>query len=295
MRSMLFVPADSERKLHKCCDTGTDAVILDLEDSVVPTRKAEARKMAVDFLYGMQEKSHLISLWVRINSLDTDLWMQDLEAVVPAAPHGLLIPKPRSGDDVARLSRELDKLEAAADIPAGAIKLLPIVTETAVSVIKLHTYIDCSARVSAMSWGAEDLPADLGAISNRDENDELTSIYKLARDLCLLTSVAAGAQAIDTVYTNFRNEEGLKQECDRAARDGYTGKMAIHPAQIATINHAFTPAQDDIIRAKRIVEAFHARPGAGVISLNGEMLDRPHLIRAERLLSRARHTKSNKS
>lgn len=286
MRSMLFVPGDSERKFVKSLDTGVDAIILDLEDSVALEGKSEARKTTADFLERARTRRGHPGLWVRINSLDTDLWMGDLAAVIPARPDGLIMPKPRSGADVTRLSVALDQAETAAGVPVGHTRLLPIITETAISVIQMHTYIGCSERTEAMSWGAEDLPADIGAGSNRDDNGELTSIYRLARDLCLLTSVAAGVQPMDTVYTNFRDDDGLARECRLAARDGYTAKMAIHPAQVATINTAFTPTAEEIAHAERIVEIFSA--GAGVASLDGEMLDRPHLTRAEKLLARAR-------
>ncbi len=286
MRSMLFVPGDSERKFQKSLGSGADAIILDLEDSVACKNKADARKKTADFLAKARAQGGHPSLWVRINSLTTDLWLEDMETVLPAGPDGLVMPKPRSGSDVTRLSRELDTLEGANGIGIGTTKLLPIITETALSVLQMHTYIGCSMRVEAMSWGAEDLPADIGASSNRDDNGELTSLYKLARDLCLLTSVAAGVQPMDTVFTNFRNDAGLLQNCRLAARDGYTGKMAIHPAQVATINMSFTPTMEEVAHAERIIAAFQSVPGAGVASLDGEMLDRPHLVRAQRLLMR---------
>ena len=292
MRSMLFVPGDSERKFQKSLSAGADAIILDLEDSVAFDNKAGARRQTADFLVQAQARSRAQAegprLWVRINSLDTDIWLEDMAAIVPAAPDGLVMPKPRSGADVTRLSLELDRLEAASGHTSGQIKLLPIVTETALSVIQMHTYVGCSPRIAAMSWGAEDLSADVGASSNRDEAGELTSVYKLARDLCLLTSVAIGVQPMDTVFTSFRDDAGLLKTCRHAARDGYTGKMAIHPAQVATINAAFTPTAEDILQAERIVAAFAVQPGAGVAALDGEMLDRPHLTRAQKLLARAK-------
>ncbi len=295
MRSMLFVPGDSERKFRKSLDTPADAIILDLEDSVALDGKVEARKSTAAFLKEARRHDRHPALWVRINSLDTDLWMADLATVIPSRPDGLIMPKPRSGDDVSRLSVALDQAETAAGVPLGNTRLLPIITETAVSVIQMHTYIDCSARIEAMSWGAEDLPADIGAASNRDDDGELTSVYRLARDLCLLTSVAAGVQPMDTVYTNFRDDEGLARECRHAARDGYTGKMAIHPAQVDTINTAFTPTAEEIAHAERIVRVFAESPGTGVAALDGEMLDRPHLTRAEKLLARARAATTNRN
>jgi len=300
MRSMLFVPGDSERKFGKSLGSGADAIILDLEDSVHFDNKAQARKLTADFLRHAQTlanspaggaKDCHPSLWVRINGLNTGFWRDDLAEIISAMPDGIMVPKPRSGADVSTLSQELDLLEAASGISAGHTKLLPIVTETALSVIHMHTYIGCSPRIAAMSWGAEDLSADIGASSNRDDAGELTSVYRLARDLCLLTSVAAGVQPVDSVFTNFRDEEGLLRECHRAARDGYSGKMAIHPVQVAPINEAFTPSQNDLARAERIVAAFDAAPSAGVAALDGEMLDLPHLIRAEKLLARARRAR----
>ncbi|MEO1608435.1 MAG: CoA ester lyase [Pseudomonadota bacterium] len=295
MRSMLFVPGDSERKFLKSLSSGADAIILDLEDSVSLAKKPEARTLTRHFLHQARagQQNHP-DLWVRINSLDTDFWLQDLEAILPAQPDGIMMPKPRSGADVMRLSAELDKLETASALAIGQVKLLPIITETAISVIQMHTYIDCPKRVVAMTWGAEDLPGDIGASTNRDENGSLTSIYQLARDLCLLTSVAAGVQPMDTVFTNFRDDTGLDCECRLAARDGYTGKMAIHPAQIDIINKAFTPTPDDVAHATRIIAAFDATPDAGVASLDGQMLDRPHLTRAQKLLARAKSTGQNK-
>ncbi len=287
MRSMLFVPGDSERKFVKSLATGVDAIILDLEDSVAAANKLDARRTTAEFLNRARANHNHPGLWVRINALDTELWMGDLAAVIPARPDGLIVPKPRCGGDVARLSVALDQAEATAGLPIGHTRLLPIITETAVSVIQMHTYIGCSDRIEAMSWGAEDLPADIGAASNRDDNGDLTSVYKLARDLCLLTSVAAGVQPMDTVFTNFRDQAGLAIECRFAARDGFTGKIAIHPDQVDTINRAFTPTADQIAHARRVIEVFAATPGTGVAALDGEMLDRPHLTRAEKLIARA--------
>jgi citrate lyase subunit beta/citryl-CoA lyase len=287
MRSMLFVPGDSERKFSKSLTVGSDAVILDLEDSVAPDKKSEARRIIPDLLQNARSRVHRPLLYVRINALGTDDWMADLASVMPACPDGIVLPKPRSGDDVHQLAVALDHAETDAGTSRGFTKILPIVTELAVSVVQLPTYVDCSSRMIAMSWGAEDLSSDLGATTSRNEHGELLSVFRLARDSCLLTAVAARVQPMDTVFVNFRNDAALTQEAREAARDGFTGKIAIHPAQVGIINAAFTPSTQEIARAERIVAVFADASATGVASLDGEMLDRPHLVRAQRLLERA--------
>ena len=225
---------------------------------------------------------------MRINSLDTPYWHHDLHAVMPAQPDGIILPKPTSGEDVDRLAMALDHGEQPANTTRGHTKILPIATEVAISVLQLHTYVGVSSRMTAFSWGAEDLSSHLGAMGNRTPEGAYTSPYRLVRDLSLITAVAAGAQPIDTVYVNFRDEAGLIAECREAARDGFTGKMAIHPAQVAPINEAFTPTAEDVAHAQRIVQVFADNPSAGVAALDGEMLDRPHLVRAQRTIERAK-------
>jgi citrate lyase subunit beta/citryl-CoA lyase len=287
MRSMLFVPGDSERKFQKAMGVGADALILDLEDSVTAEQKPAARDMIAGMLREAGAQADRPKLYVRINALDTGYWSDDLGAVMPAKPDGILLPKPMSGEDVSRLAVALDHAEQPVGTQNGHTKILPLVTEVATSVLLLHTYINASSRMTVMSWGAEDLSSQIGSSTNRGPDGDFTSPYRLVRDLCLITAVATSAQPIDTVFVNFRDEAGLEKESREAARDGFTGKIAIHPAQVAPINAAFTPTADEIARAKRIVEVFEANPASGVASLDGEMLDRPHLVLAQRLLDRA--------
>jgi citrate lyase subunit beta / citryl-CoA lyase len=288
MRSMLFVPGDSEKKFQKAMGVGADALILDLEDSVAAEQKPEARKITAALLGAGRSVEGRPLLYVRINSLDTPYWSEDLAAVMPAKPDGIVLPKPTSGADVHRLAVALDHGEQPAGTPVGTTRILPIATEVAVSVLQMHTYVGSSSRMDALSWGAEDLSSQVGAATNRRPDGDYTSPYRLARDLCLLTAIAADAQPMDTVYVNFRDEAGLIKEAREAARDGFTGKMAIHPAQVAPINAAFTPNDDEITHAQRIIQVFADNPTSGVAALDGEMLDRPHLVRAERLIARAR-------
>lgn len=286
MRSMLFVPADSERKLAKALGSRTDGLILDLEDFVAAEKRPAARKLTAEFIASARAEGARAQLWVRINPLDGPDWEADLADIMAAAPAGVLLPKPSSGQDVHRLSIALGHAESRHGLADGATKILPIVTEVPLSVLQLPTYVGSSTRLSAMSWGAEDLGAVIGSLANRDETGGFTSPYRLVRDLCLITASAAGVQPMDTVYVNFRDTAGLQAEARAAKRDGFTGKMAIHPDQVDPINEVFTPSAAEIAHAKAVVGAFAA--GAGVASLNGAMLDKPHLKLAERVLASAR-------
>ena len=288
MRSLLFVPADSERKLAKGTASGADALLIDLEDSVAADRKPVAREMARDFVASVKPQQQRPRLYVRINNLLSDFWQDDLDVVMQAGPDGIMLPKPRSGDDVHHLSLLLGQLEERHDLAQDATRIIAIATETPLAVLSMASFVDASARLEGLTWGAEDLSAELGSTTTRDADGVFTSPYRLARDLCLFTAVAAGAQPIDTVFIDFRDGDGLKREATTAARDGFTGKMAIHPDQVAIINAAFTPSAAEIERAQGIVDMFAASPEAGVISLNGQMYDRPHLTRAERVLARAK-------
>jgi len=289
MRSLLFIPADDEKKLGKGAATGADALILDLEDAVSAARKAAARTLAAQYIAGARSREGGPRLYVRVNALETDLWQDDVAAVVGARPDGILLPKSRSGEDVHKLSIALRHEEERAGVPAGATRIVAIATETPLSVLQLHTYVDSSARLEGLTWGAEDLSAGLGARSNREDDGRTwTSPYRLARDLTLFTAAAAKVQAIDTVFVNFRDQEGLRLECGAAVRDGFTGKMAIHPDQVAVINEAFTPTPEEIALSKEIVQAFAVAPEAGVIAIRGHMVDRAHVARAERILARAK-------
>lgn len=287
MRSMLFVPADSERKLAKSLASGADALILDLEDSVAADRKPAGRDLARAFVQAHKSQTPRPQLYVRINALDTDLWEADLAAVMGAAPDGVMLPKPRSGEDVHRLSIALNHAEVAAGHAAGATRIVAIVTELPLSILQLASYVGASTRLAALTWGMEDLSAAIGAARTRDSSGAITSPFRLARDLTLFTACAAGVQPLDAVYPDFRDLAGLKAECEAAARDGFTGKAAVHPDQIPVINAAFTPSAAEIERAGTIVRLFAENPGGGVIADNGQMLDRPHLTWAERLLARA--------
>lgn len=288
MRSLLFVPADSERKLAKGTASGADALLIDLEDSVAADRKPVAREMARDFVASVKPQQQRPRLYVRINNLLSDFWQDDLAVVMQAGPDGIMLPKPRSGDDVHHLSLLLGQLEERHSLAQDATRIIAIATETPLAVLNMASFIDASARLEGLTWGAEDLSAELGSTTTRDADGVFTSPYRLARDLCLFTAVAANAQPIDTVFIDFRDRDGLKREATTAARDGFTGKMAIHPDQVAIINAAFTPSAAEIERAQGIVDMFAASPEAGVISLNGQMYDRPHLTRAERVLARAK-------
>jgi citrate lyase subunit beta/citryl-CoA lyase len=286
MRSLLFVPADSERKLSKALSAGADALILDLEDSVAAEHRPRARALAAEFIKSARQANDRPLLYVRVNPLDSADVEADIAGVIPAGPDGIVQPKPNSGQDVHRLSIALGHAEERAgrrDFPA---RILAIVTETPASVLQLSTYIGSSSRMIGMSWGAEDLSAVVGSLSSR-RGRGLSSPYRLVRDLCLLTAAAADVEPIDTVFVDFRDEDGLRRECEEAAQDGFTGKMAIHPDQVAIINEMFTPSDIEIQHAHTIVRAFAENPGAGVASLNGKMLDQPHLKLAQKVLARA--------
>jgi citrate lyase subunit beta/citryl-CoA lyase len=289
MRSLLFIPSDDEKKLAKGVATGADALILDLEDAVAASRKAAARTLAAQYVADTRPREGRPRLYVRINALDTNLWQDDVAAVVGARPDGLLLPKPRSGDDVHRLSLALRHEEEQAGAPMGSTSIIVIATETPVSLFQLHSYAESSSRLEALTWGAEDLSAAVGSSANRDADGRTwTSPYRLARDLTLFAAAAAGVEAIDTVFVNLKDPEGLALEARAAARDGFTAKMAIHPGQIPGINAAFTPSPDEVAAAEEIVRLFASNPGAGALAHRGQMVDKPHLARAERTLARAK-------
>ena len=272
-RSWLFVPADSERKIAKALDSEADAIIFDLEDSVAPAQKATAR----DILKNLPKRSNGPEWWVRVNPLGSEFHKDDLKLIGSAYVHGIVLPKAESGADVIQLAHR-----------TGNIPIHAIVTETAASLFGLMSYRSPSSPLTAMSWGAEDLSAALGASSKYDASGDLSFTYKLARSLCLAGAVAAGVQPVDGVFADFKDEDGLRAEAEAARREGFTGKLAIHPAQVPTINFAFSPSDDDIRHAEAIVAAFEAHPDAGVLSVDGKMVDRPHLVQARRVLERAR-------
>ncbi len=287
MRSLLFVPGDSEKKLEKGFGAGADVVIVDLEDSVAPQNKAAAREIAARFIGGNRHQTSA-AIYVRVNDLSTGLTDDDLAALVPAKPDGIMLPKSNSGQDVQQLSAKLRVHEAEHGLPDGAIKILPIITETAAGVLAAATYAGASARLAGLTWGAEDLSAAIGARAARDENGRYTDVFRLARTMTILAASAAEVAAIDTVFPAFRDMAAFEAECTEAERDGFTGKMAIHPAQVPVINAAFTPSAEAVQRSQAIVAAFEAAGNPGVVGIDGKMYDRPHLKLAERLLARAR-------
>lgn len=287
MRSLLFVPGDSPKKLAKGLESGADALIVDLEDSVAADRKAEARAIALAFLKDTGAAAHRPRLLVRVNGLDTGLIDADLDAVMPGRPDAILLPKAEGGASVIHLDAKLAVREATCGLPDGATRIAAIATETAAALFAASTYAGASARLSALTWGAEDLSADLGAETNRDEDGRFTGPFRLARSLCIAAAAAAKVQALDTVFVDFRNTEGLRREAAEARRDGFTGKLAIHPGQVAVINDVFTPSPAEIARAQAVIAAFAAAPSVGVVGIDGVMYDRPHLERAKRMLARA--------
>ena len=288
VRSWLFVPGDSERKLEKARDNPADALILDLEDSVSKDRQTIAREMTCAYLKGRPDRSRQ-QLWVRINPLDTELSLPDLAAVMPGAPDGICLPKVYSAKEVNTLENYLSALEVREGLPQRSTKILCVATETAASLLTFHTYLDgVSDRLVAMTWGGEDLAAALGASDNRNPaNGEYDDPYLMAKSLCLATARAIGTQPVGVVYVNFRDLAGLEADCLRDRRAGFVGKIAIHPDQAAVINRAFTPSEDEVAYARRVVGTFEQNPGLGTVGLDGKMLDMPHLKQARNVLSLA--------
>jgi len=287
MRSLLFVPADSAKKLDKAMTSGADALIVDLEDSIALDGKARARDSAAAFLKEAVASANRPYLLVRVNRLATGLTDADLDAVAPAKPDAIMLPKAEGGASVIHADAKLAVREAQNGLPDGHIKILPIATETAAALFVAGTFAGAGARLLGLTWGAEDLSAELGAQANRDAQGHWLDPYRLARTLCLAGAAAAGVPAIDTVYVDFRNSDGFRRECEDACRDGFLGKMAIHPAQVPIINAVFTPSASAIEHARAVVAEFAKNPGAGVVGIGGVMYDRPHLTRAEQLLARA--------
>ena len=276
MRSLLFVPGDRPDQMKKALKAGADALILDLEDSVAAANKAEARRAVSEFLQANPKES----LWVRINPLDNSDVDRDLAAVVTGRPDGIVLPKAEGGGAVTELARALS------DRGNVTAMILAIATETPAAMFGLGTYAGVK-RLAGLTWGAEDLSAALGAASPRDEEGGLTAPYEIARALCLFGAAAAGVAAIDTVYPAHKDLDGLAAYAARARQDGFTGMLAIHPDQVAVINQAFTPSAEEVARAQAIVDAFKASPGAGVLSVDGKMVDRPHLLQAQRIVASA--------
>jgi len=285
-RSMLFVPGDSERKLAKGEGAGADALILDLEDAVAADRRPFARSLVREYLAARLGDARRPALWVRINPLDSGDVLADLAGVMPGAPDGIVVPKTNSGEDIVRLDHYLSALEAREGVAPGRTRILPVATETAGALFHLSSYAGASARLHGLTWGAEDLPAALGASTNRGPDGELAFVYQLARALCLAAAVAADVQPLDTVFPDFRDLAGLERNAARARMDGFTGKIAIHPDQVPVIQTAFTPSAAELAHARAVVAAFDANPDAGTVALDGKMLDRPHLVQARKTLAR---------
>ena len=284
LRSMLFVPADSERKLAKGESSVADALILDLEDSVAEARKPVAREMAARFI--AERSAHIgPRLYVRINPLDTPFAMADLAAAVVPGLAGIMLPKIRGAGDIAQVSFGLDALEARAGLEPGSVRIVPVATETPEAMLSMHSFVGASLpRLAGITWGAEDLSAAIGAISNRDEDGTYSPLYQLAGSFCLAAAAAAQVPALDTLHADFRDAAGLAAACRASRRRGFRGRLAIHPDQVATINEAYAPSEAELAHARRIVAAFAAQPDAGTLSLDGVMIDKPHLTQARRTL-----------
>ncbi len=286
-RSFLFVPADSERKLEKAASSNADGLIFDLEDSVAASARPQARALAAEFL----NKEFDAEIWVRINPLDSEDASQDLQAIMPAAPHGIVLPKPRSAGDANQLAKLLDGLEQECDLEPGRTAILPVATERPAALFRMGDYADVTPRLGGLTWGAEDLSAAVGATTSRGDDGNWLPPYQLARSLCLFAATAAGVPAIDTVYTDYKDTDGLAIFAAAARRDGFEGMLAIHPGQVDIINEAFVPTSDETERAQRIVELFAANPDAGTLGMDGEMIDRPHWLQAKRILETASRLK----
>lgn len=284
LRSMLFVPADSERKIQHALRSQADALILDLEDSVAPARKSVARGAAAQTIQASAREA-ASQLYVRINPLDGGLALADLAAVVVPGLAGVMLPKTCSAADVVRLGHYLDALEARAGMAIGTVRIVPVATETPQAMLTMGSYAAQSlARLAGVTWGAEDLSTAIGAISNREESGQLSPLYELAGSMCLCVAAAVGVPAIDTLYADFRDTAGLATACAQSRRRGFKGRIAIHPDQVQTINNAFSPSPAEREHARRVLDAFAAQPEAGAVSLDGVMLDMPHLKQAQQTL-----------
>ena len=288
MRSAIFVPGDSAKKLSKAIDCGADALFIDLEDSVSLDNKQTAREITTAFLREAQQEQNRPRLYVRINAFDTELLSDDLTEIMKSAPDGVVLPKSEHGKDVTRLDARLRVHETENGLDDGLTRIIAIITETAIGTLNCGTYHRASRRLEGLAWGAEDLSADVGAIKRRHDNGTYRDLFRFARIQTLLGAVAAGVVPFDTVYPDYRDEEGLAKECTEGMLDGFTAKMAIHPAQVTIINEIFTPSLSELSRAQAIVDAFEAAGNPGVLGVNGEMLDRPHLRKAQNLLARAK-------
>jgi citrate lyase subunit beta / citryl-CoA lyase len=284
MRSMLFVPGDRPERFAKAVASGADSVIFDLEDAVVPGSRPEARRAILRFVAAADRK---VPLWVRINPVESRDALADLEAVLEGRPDGIMLPKARDGADVERASQWIGDLEARHGMAPESVRLIALITESAAAVLNARTFTTPPARVRGYTWGAEDLAADLGALSNRTSDGEFDAAYVHARTMCLLTAAAAGVEAIDTVDTDIRDTVAIERRARDSRRQGFVGKLAIHPVQIEPIHAAFRPTPAEVEWADRVLEAFRVAPDAGALSLDGRMLDKPHIRQAERIVADA--------
>ena len=285
MRSWLFAPGDSQKKIEKAANGSADIVLFDLEDAVAEEEKPKARELVSAYLKSQSAEARR-RLWVRVNPLDGPHTLADLAAIMPGAPGGIMLPKARGRHDAEMLDHYLSALEVANGIEQGSTKVLVLVTETAEGMLNTGVYKD-APRVIALSWGAEDLADDLGASENRNPDGSYGFTYELARSMCLLGAAAAGVAAIETIQGDFKDLDGLRRRAEKVRRDCYRGMLAIHPAQVDVINDAFTPSEEELAAAQEIVDLFAANPGVGTIGYQGAMLDRPHLARAKNLLAQA--------
>ena len=285
MRSMLFVPGDRPERFAKAAASGADAVILDLEDAVVPERRPYARTEIVQWLASAERR---VPVWVRINAVESGDALPDLAAIIDGRPDGIVLPKARDGADVHRVDHWLEVLEARVGRAHGSIGLLPLITESAGALLKAASFSALPSRVVGLTWGAEDLAADVGALGNKASDGEFELTYAMARSFCLLAAASAGVPAFDTVDTEIKDAGAVERRARNSRRQGFVGKLAIHPAQIAPIHAAFSPTDDELRWAERVLAAFAAAPGVGAVAFEGGMLDKPHIRQAERILAAAR-------
>jgi citrate lyase subunit beta / citryl-CoA lyase len=282
-RSYLFIPGDSEKKMGKAQDLGADALLLCLEDAVAESNKGRAREMTREYLLAHRGSS-CSELWVRVNALDTEHLLVDLVAIMAGAPAGIFLPKPDCGNDIRTVDDYLTILEQQNGIDIGSTKILSL-AESALGAVNIFSFVGASKRLCAFTWGAEDMATDLGALANVDDNGEYFLVHQMGRANCLTISAAGRMQAVDSVFIDYKDEAGLRAQCTRSRREGFTGKMAIHPAQVAVINECFSPSAAEIEYARQVIKAFEECDGAGTVGLKGKMLDRPHLKQAQRLLA----------
>lgn len=286
IRSFLFIPGDSEKKLGKVDECGADAVILDLEDAVAPPNKPLARQMVADFLRARPKETRKTQLWVRVNPFDTGLTTDDVAAIAPGAPDGIMQPKINGPDCVRELSDLLHKAEAQSNLELGSILILPVATETPIAPFRLGEFATARLpRLAGLTWGAEDLSSAMGASTNLGPDGKWAFTYQLARSLTLMAAHAAGVPAVETLYVDFRDDEGLRASCRAARAEGWSGRIAIHPAQVPGINESFSPSEEEVAFARKVVAAFAAAPNAGTIGIDGKMYDIPHLKAAHKTLA----------